>query len=206
MVGVFALFPHDHLLVHLEDRYDVSIEPRILPPSLWPLVPYGCPGKEEKPPEAPQGAGLGEEKEPLPTPPLPEEKPRRERPAPLVSTFVTTTKEVVVDDVREVDPSLFSLVRPEVMKSFRILPWRKEGEKVAVITPDPHNLIALDTVRMHFRMPIEVYRIDPVGFELLLDRFLRRKGGEEGEEAPSSPRRKRKGPPPRRRRARLAST
>jgi len=84
---------------------------------------------------------------------------------------------VSVSDVREFDEKLLASVPKELMEKLGFIPWRIEGDKVAIITPDPKNFLTLDTVQIALRRRVIAYEIDPAGFDLLFTRLFRGKGG-----------------------------
>ena len=85
---------------------------------------------------------------------------------------------VSVSDVRELDEKLLASLPKELMEKLRFIPWRIEGDKVAIITPDPKNFLILDTVQVALRRRVIAYEIDPVGFDLIFTRLFRGKGRE----------------------------
>jgi type II secretory ATPase GspE/PulE/Tfp pilus assembly ATPase PilB-like protein len=85
---------------------------------------------------------------------------------------------VSVSDVREIDEKLLASLPKELMEKLRFIPWRIEGDKVAIITPDPKNFLILDTVQVALRRRVIAYEIDPVGFDLIFTRLFRGKGRE----------------------------
>jgi hypothetical protein len=91
----------------------------------------------------------------------------------ILPSFART---VSVSDVREVDEKLLASLPKELMEKLRFIPWRIEGDKVAVITPDPKNFLILDTVQVALRRRVIAYEIDPVGFDLLFTRLFRGRG------------------------------
>jgi type II secretory ATPase GspE/PulE/Tfp pilus assembly ATPase PilB-like protein len=93
----------------------------------------------------------------------------------ILPSFART---VSVSDVREVDEKLLASLPKELMEKLRFIPWRIEGDKVAVITPDPKNFLILDTVQVALRRRVIAYEIDPVGFDLLFTRLFRGRGRE----------------------------
>ncbi len=97
-----------------------------------------------------------------------------------VESFIlpSSARTVSVSDVREVDEKLLASLPKELMEKLRFIPWRIEGDKVAIITPDPKNFLILDTVQVALRRRVIAYEIDPVGFDLLLTRLFRGRGRE----------------------------
>jgi type II secretory ATPase GspE/PulE/Tfp pilus assembly ATPase PilB-like protein len=93
----------------------------------------------------------------------------------ILPSFART---VSVSDIREVDEKLLASLPKELMEKLRFIPWRIEGDKVAVITPDPKNFLILDTVQVALRRRVIAYEIDPVGFDLLFTRLFRGRGRE----------------------------
>jgi len=93
----------------------------------------------------------------------------------ILPSFART---VSVSDVREVDEKLLASLPKELMEKLRFIPWRIEGDKVAIITPDPKNFLVLDTVQVALRRRVIAYEIDPVGFDLLFTRLFRGRGKE----------------------------
>lgn len=90
----------------------------------------------------------------------------------------SSARTVSVSDVRELDEKLLASLPKELMEKLRFIPWRIEGDKVAIITPDPKNFLILDTVQVALRRRVIAYEIDPVGFDLIFTRLFRGKGRE----------------------------
>jgi type II secretory ATPase GspE/PulE/Tfp pilus assembly ATPase PilB-like protein len=97
-----------------------------------------------------------------------------------VESFIlpSSVRTVSVSDVREFDEKLLTSLPKELMEKLRFIPWRIEGDKVAIITPDPKNFLILDTVQVALRRRVIAYEIDPVGFDLIFTRLFRGKGRE----------------------------
>jgi type II secretory ATPase GspE/PulE/Tfp pilus assembly ATPase PilB-like protein len=97
-----------------------------------------------------------------------------------VESFIlpSSARTVSVSDVREFDEKLLASLPKELMEKLRFIPWRIEGDKVAIITPDPKNFLILDTVQVALRRRVIAYEIDPVGFDLIFTRLFRGKGRE----------------------------
>jgi len=90
----------------------------------------------------------------------------------------SSVRTVSVSDIRELDEKLLTSLPKELMEKLRFIPWRIEGDKVAIITPDPKNFLILDTVQVALRRRVIAYEIDPVGFDLIFTRLFRGKGRE----------------------------
>ncbi len=218
-LAVFALIPFDHLVVELEDEYELMVEVRFLLPSVARKLGLVSVGGEEgkgqnqggtpKGEESEEGAKEGKSKEDarnaaaqVRASPFPEGegggkegrgavclhegtgdlKKRRDLSSFFAEmesfTLPSSARTVSVSDVRELDERLLASLPKELMEKLKFIPWRIEGDKVAIITPDPKNFLILDTVQVALRRRVIAYEIDPIGFDLIFTRLFRGKSRE----------------------------
>ncbi len=194
--GLFAAFPYEDLHLEAEERHGWSIQARVVEPRLLALVSRRIAqerpeildillGEEARKPSSLEGTplpGLIEVPSPTPAspqalPPLPEALGEAKSPSkggcPAFSLGALGSPlypQYELADLEEPDPNLVAALPRNLVQEFKAVPYRMEGNKVVVLMVEPQNLLAVDTIGIVLRRPIQPALVSEVTFQAFLDR------------------------------------